>query len=154
MNQPMGAAFALVVHTRLPMVLNHGRCPHGSDWLCEAAFECYLPLLETAHRLVADGISPKWTINLSPILTEQLASPEFQKELSFYYENVRRACVESRAHFEGGGNKEIVRLTSFWEEFYERMWEMHRRIGGDIPGTFAELQRGPGSRSSSRPRSS
>ena len=138
----MGSAFALVLHTHLPMVLNHGRWPHGSDWLCEAAFECYLPLLETAHRLVADGISPKWTINLSPILTEQLASPEFQKELSFYYENVRRACVESRAHFEGGGNKEIVRLTSFWEEFYERMWEMHRRIGGDIPGTFAELQRG------------
>src|SRR5919201_4849533 len=138
----MGSAFALVLHTHLPMVLNHGRWPHGSDWLCEAAFECYLPLLETAHRLVADGISPKWTINLSPILAEQLASPEFQKELSFYYENVRRACVESRAHFEAGGNKEIVRLTSFWEEFYERMWEMHRRIGGDIPGTFAELQRG------------
>src|SRR3989441_475659 len=130
----MGSSFALVLHTHLPMVLNHGRWPHGSDWLCEAAFECYLPLLETAHRLVADGISPKWTINLSPILTEQLASPEFQKELSFYYENVRRACVESRAHFEGGGSKEIVRLTSFWEEFYERMWEMHRRIGGDIPG--------------------
>src|SRR5213594_103646 len=138
----MGSAFALVLHTHLPMVLNHGRWPHGSDWLCEAAFECYLPLLETAHRLVADGISPKWTIKLSPILSEQLASPEFQKELSFYYENVRRACVESRAHFEAGGNKEIVRLTSFWEEFYERMWEMHRRIGGDIPGTFAELQRG------------
>src|SRR3989454_5816499 len=142
MNQPMGSAFALVLHTHLPMVLNHGRWPHGSDWLCEAAFECYLPLLETAHRLVADGISPKWTINLSPILTEQLASPEFQKELSFYYENVRRACVESRAHFGGGGNKEIVRLGSFWEESYERRWEMHRRIGGDIPGTFAELQRG------------
>src|SRR5438876_9959841 len=139
---PMGSAFALVLHTHLPMVLNHGRWPHGSDWLCEAVFECYLPLLETAHRLVADGISPKWTVNLSPILTEQLASPEFQTELSFYYENVRRACVESRDHFDRGGNKEIVRLTSFWEEFYERMWEMHRRIGGDIPGTFAELQRG------------
>ena len=138
----MGSPFALVLHTHLPMVLNHGRWPHGSDWLCEAVFECYLPLLETAHRLVADGISPKWTVNLSPILTEQLASPEFQTELSFYYENVRRACVESREHFDRGGNKEIVRLTSFWQEFYERMWEMHRRIGGDIPGTFAELQRG------------
>src|SRR5207247_1306892 len=96
----MGSAFALVLHTHLPMVLNHGRWPHGSDWLCEAVFECYLPLLETAHRLVADGISPKWTVNLSPILTEQLASPEFQTELSFYYENVRRACVESRDHFD------------------------------------------------------
>ena len=137
----MSYPFSLVLHTHLPMVVNHGRWPHGSDWLNEAAFECYLPLLETAHRLVADGISPRWTINLSPVLTEQLASPEFQKELAFYYENVRRACADSRAHFEQQGQPQIVGLTWFWEEFYERMWELHRRIGGDIPGTFAELQR-------------
>jgi 1,4-alpha-glucan branching enzyme len=138
----MSYPFSLVLHTHLPMVVNHGRWPHGSDWLNEATFECYLPLLETAHRLVADGLSPKWTINLSPVLTEQLASPEFQKELSFYYENVRRACVESREFFAGLDEHQIVALTYFWEEFYERMWELHRRIGGDIPGTFAELQRG------------
>src|SRR5882724_808759 len=137
----MGYPFSLVLHTHLPMVVNHGRWPHGSDWLSEATFECYLPLLEIAHRLVAEGLSPKWTINLSPVLTEQLASPEFQKDLSFYYENVRRACVESRAHFSKEGQPEIVGLTYFWEEFYERMWELHRRIGGDIPGTFADLQR-------------
>lgn len=138
----MGNPFSLVLHTHLPMVVNHGRWPHGSDWLCEAAFECYLPLLEVAHRLVGDGISPKWTINLSPILTEQLASPEFQKELSFYYENVRRACVESREQFATEGRDDLVGLTHFWEELYERMWEFHRRIGGDIPGTFGDLQRG------------
>src|SRR5437879_4786312 len=137
----MASPFALVLHTHLPMVVNHGRWPHGSDWLCEATFECYLPLLETAHRLIADGISPKWTLNLSPVLTEQLASPEFQKELSFYHDNLRRACAESREYFTREGQKEIVRLTHFWEEFFERMWEMHRRIGGDIPGTFADLQR-------------
>jgi 1,4-alpha-glucan branching enzyme len=138
----MGYPFALVLHTHLPMVVNHGRWPHGSDWLNEAAFECYLPLLEVAHRLVADGISPKWTINLSPVLTEQLASPEFQKELAFYYENVRRACNDTRAEFTKAGNGELAALCDFWEEHYERMWELHRRIGGDIPGTFAELQRG------------
>src|SRR5947209_12243035 len=53
----MDYPFALVLHTHLPMVVNHGRWPHGSDWLCEAAFECYLPLLEVLQRLVADGIS-------------------------------------------------------------------------------------------------
>ena len=77
----MSFPFSLVLHTHLPMVVNHGRWPHGCDWLNEATFECYLPLLETAHRLVAEGISPKWTVNLSPVLAEQLASPEFQKEL-------------------------------------------------------------------------
>jgi 1,4-alpha-glucan branching enzyme len=138
----MGYPFALVLHTHLPMVVNHGRWPHGSDWLNEAAFECYLPLLEVAHRLVADGISPKWTLNLSPILTEQLASPEFQKELAFYYENVRRACVDTREHFAKTGAPELLGLCDFWQEHYERMWELHRRIGGDIPGTFGELQRG------------
>ena len=138
----MPSSFALVLHTHLPMVVNHGRWPHGSDWLNEAAFECYLPLLEAAHRLVADGISPKWTINISPVLAEQLAAPEFQKELAFYYDNVRRACADSREHFRREGLDDIVALTRFWEQFYERMWELHRRIGGDIPGTFAELQRG------------
>src|SRR2546428_8462436 len=137
----MGYPFALVLHTHLPMVVNHGRWPHGSDWLCEAAFECCLPLLEVLHRLVADGISPRWSINLSPVLTEQLASPEFQKELAFYRENVLRACAESREHFTREGHHEIVKLTYFWEEFYERMWELHRRIGGDLPGTFGDLQR-------------
>src|SRR2546429_7551092 len=137
----MGYPFALVLHTHLPMVVNHGRWPHGSDWLCEAAFECFLPLLEVLHRLVADGISPRWSINLSPVLTEQLASPEFQKELAFYRENVLRACAESREHFTREGDHEIVKLTYFWEEFYERMWELHRRIGGDLPGTFGDLQR-------------
>jgi 1,4-alpha-glucan branching enzyme len=138
----MGHPFALVLHTHLPMVVNHGRWPHGSDWLCEAAFECYLPLLETVHRLVAEGISPKWTINLSPVLTEQLASPEFQQELSFYHDNLRRACVETRAHFGREGRQELVKLCHFWEGFYERMWELHRQIGGDIPGTFGDLERG------------
>ena len=138
----MGYPFALVLHTHLPMVVNHGRWPHGSDWLNEATFECYLPLLDVAHRLVADGISPKWTMNLSPVLVEQLASPEFQKELAFYYDNVRRACAESRDYFAKNGAPEFLGLCDFWQQHYERMWELHRRIGGDIPGTFAELQRG------------
>src|SRR5713101_4264102 len=124
----MGSAFSLVLHTHLPMVVNHGRWPHGSDWLNEAAFECYLPLLEQLHRLVADGISPKWTLNITPVLAEQLASPEFQKELQFYYDNVRRACVDSREEFGRAGQKSLVELTHFWEDFYDRMWELHRRI--------------------------
>src|SRR2546429_9098600 len=99
----MGYPFALVLHTHLPMVVNHGRWPHGSDWLNEATFECYLPLLGVAHPLVGDGISPPWTLNLSPVLPEQLASPEVQKKHSFYYANVRRACAAGRQQFQNAG---------------------------------------------------
>ena len=38
--------FILALHSHLPYVLHHGRWPHGSDWLCEAALDTYLPLLE------------------------------------------------------------------------------------------------------------
>ena len=35
----------LVLHSHLPYVLSHGKWPYGSDWLCEAASETYIPLL-------------------------------------------------------------------------------------------------------------
>ena len=34
--------FVLTLHSHLPWVLNHGRWPHGSDWLCEAAVDTWL----------------------------------------------------------------------------------------------------------------
>ncbi len=109
--------FTLVLHNHLPMVVNHGRWPHGSDWLSEAAFECYLPLLDTAHRLIADGISPKWTVNLSPILVEQLASPDFQKELAFYYEMVRRNCRgDACSTSSSRGSRRRSSSRDFWED--------------------------------------
>ena len=47
--------FVLTLHSHLPYVLNHGRWPHGSDWLCEAALDTYLPLLEALRALEGEG---------------------------------------------------------------------------------------------------
>ena len=49
--------FVLALHSHLPYVLNHGRWPHGSDWICEADIETYLPLLETLHALDAGNVA-------------------------------------------------------------------------------------------------
>ena len=38
--------FVLGLHSHLPWVLHHGRWPHGTDWLCEAALDTYLPVFE------------------------------------------------------------------------------------------------------------
>ena len=53
---PKTGSFVLMLHSHLPYVLHHGRWPHGSDWLCEAALDSYLPLLETLRALAHDGI--------------------------------------------------------------------------------------------------
>ena len=48
--------FVLTLHSHLPYVLNHGRWPHGSDWLCEAAVDTYLPSLEALEELAAESV--------------------------------------------------------------------------------------------------
>ena len=136
---PGRPGFALVLHTHLPFVLNHGRWPHGSDWLNEATVECYLPLLDAARRLAADGISPRWTINISPVLAEQLASPVFQKEIEFFIETRLRYVEDNRGYFRQTGQDELVALTRYWEEYFQRMWGLLRGVDGDIVGAFAEL---------------
>jgi 1,4-alpha-glucan branching enzyme len=136
---PPVAGFALVLHTHLPFVVNHGRWPHGSDWLNEAAIECYLPLLDVARRLVASGISPRWTINISPVLAEQLDSGAFQKEFEFFMETRLRYVEDNRAYFRRTGQDALVALTRYWEEYFERMWALLRGMGGDLVGAFAEL---------------
>ncbi|MGH7702371.1 MAG: DUF1957 domain-containing protein, partial [Gemmatimonadales bacterium] len=73
--------FVLALHSHLPYVLNHGRWPHGSDWLCEAAVDTYLPLLEQLRGLSAEGTAAPVTIGFTPVLASQLASPAFVLEL-------------------------------------------------------------------------
>ena len=43
--------FVFTLHSHLPYVLNHGRWPHGSDWICEAAIDTYLPLIEAGAMI-------------------------------------------------------------------------------------------------------
>ena len=75
---------ALVLHSHLPYVLSHGRWPHGTDWLCEAAAETYLPIIRILGELAAEGYRPKLTIGLSPVLCEQLADNDFKAEFVAY----------------------------------------------------------------------
>ena len=58
--------FVFTLHSHLPYVLNHGRWPHGSDWICEAAADTYLPLLETFRRLGAEDTPAPVTIATRP----------------------------------------------------------------------------------------
>jgi 1,4-alpha-glucan branching enzyme len=77
-------SFTFVLHSHLPYVLSHGKWPHGTEWLCEAAAETYIPLLDALNRLVEKGISPKLTLGLTPVLCEMLADPGFVSELQDY----------------------------------------------------------------------
>src|SRR5262245_53404194 len=96
---PIGS-LALVLHAHQPFVLGHDRWPHGSDWLCEAVVECYLPLWQVLKEVPTTGNSPQVTISFSPVLCEQLASRLFQQEVDSFLDARLRACAEVSTHFQ------------------------------------------------------
>ena len=111
---PSAGYAAFVLHSHLPYVVNHGTWPHGLDWLHEAAAETYLPLLRVLGRLEERGVQLKASINLSPILLEQLAHPTFKEGFVEYLEQKIDAARRDAAEFVRKGDRHSVYLANFW----------------------------------------
>lgn len=134
-------SFALVLHSHIPYVLAHGRRPHGTDWLAEAVGESYIPLLDVFHRLIAEGISPRVTLSMTPILTEQLADTTFQAEFDAYLSGKIQSARDNQAQFGADGDMHRLGLAHYWEAFYSRVQRQYRDVyGRDIVGAFRDLQ--------------
>lgn len=116
---PIGR-FLLCLHTHMPYVMSHGKSPHGTDWLFEAAAECYLPLLHALDRLKNEGIRPRWTVNMTPILSEQLEDPAFKAGFEEYCQEKIDAAIADQQRFEKEGPLWMVGLASFWQRQYTR----------------------------------
>jgi 1,4-alpha-glucan branching enzyme len=67
--------FALVLHSHLPWVANHGRWPVGEEWLYQAWSHAYLPVVDVLRRLADEGRTHVLTLGLTPILAAQLDDP-------------------------------------------------------------------------------
>ena len=132
--------FSFVLHSHIPYVLAHGRSPHGTDWLSEAACEVYLPLLDVCGRLVGEGVSPKITLGLTPVLVEQLRDPSFQDELTHYLEGHVQTARDNQARFERDGAYHLAYLARWWHDWYESRLAEFRAMNRDIVGAFAALQ--------------
>ncbi|MDH4156885.1 MAG: DUF1957 domain-containing protein [candidate division Zixibacteria bacterium] len=132
--------FAFVLHSHLPYVLSHGRWPHGTDWLCEAAAETYLPILRILNELVEEGCKPKLTIGLSPVLCEQLADNSFKEEFVVYLNQKTRAAEHDSEEFYKYGQENMLANAHMWEKFYNLNLEHFNNIGHDILFEFRKLQ--------------
>ena len=111
--------FVLILHTHLPWVLHHGTAPHGVDWLNEAVAECYLPLLNVFNDLLNEGIRPGVTLDISPVLCEQLEHPDFKKAFIVYCDKMIEAAQKDKEDFSHWGyDPHHVWLTQFWEDWF------------------------------------
>ena len=139
MAQSLGS-FSFVLHSHLPYVLNHGRWPHGTDWLHEAALGCYLPLLRTIMKLDAKGIRSGVTLGVSPVLAEQLADPSFHLEFREYLKVRLDYARQNQREFIDQGQEEMAELAQFWLDHIKGVREFYEdTLGRDILGGFKKL---------------
>ncbi|RKX28483.1 MAG: DUF1957 domain-containing protein [Candidatus Zixiibacteriota bacterium] len=132
--------FAFVLHGHLPYVLSHGRWPHGTDWLSEAAAETYLPVIRILDELVSEGYSPKLTMGLSPVLCEQLADVSFKDEFTTYLQQKIEAAQHDSEEFYKLGQKGMLSNAQYWEEFYDQTLKRFKQIDRSIVPEFRRLQ--------------
>ncbi len=132
--------FAFVLHAHLPYVLSHGRWPHGTDWLCEAAAETYLPIIKILNELVSEGAQPRLTIDISPVLCEQLIDDSFKKEFLNYLQQKIEAAENDIREFSHLNQKSMLANARFWNDWYHAQLEHFNEIGQDIIGAFRQLQ--------------
>src|SRR5262245_30231209 len=131
--------FVLVLHSHLPYVLNHGRWPHGSDWLCEAAVDTYLPLYETLSRLARDGVPAPITLGITPVLANQLASPAFADELERFFAQRLEHCREAIPSLKVN-DANLLPLVEFWEQHLGRLRRLFRSIDRNLAAAFKALE--------------
>jgi 1,4-alpha-glucan branching enzyme len=132
--------FVLALHSHLPYVLNHGRWPHGSDWLCEAALDTYLPLLERLEELATEGTAAPLTIGFTPVLANQLASPTFAREMEAFFAQRLTACDEAPASLATTGDQSLLPLVDFWRSRLTRLRTLFAKIDRDLVSAFRRLQ--------------
>ncbi|MBN2373316.1 DUF1957 domain-containing protein, partial [bacterium] len=136
MSDVFYGSFCLVLHSHIPYVLNHDLM--GEEWLFEAAAETYIPLLNIFNRLVREGIHPKVTINISPVLAEQLHMPCFRERFKEYCDRKIEYAVGDAKCFKENGQMEW--LAKLWRKFYHRTKSLFiEDYKEDIIGAFKKL---------------
>ena len=132
----MTLRMVLTLHSHLPWVLHHGRWPHGSDWICEAALDTYLPLVQLLETMERDDVHAPITLGVTPILAAQLAHPSFGEELEAYVAHRLTTLDEAPESLRETGDTELLPLVDFWRNHITRLLATWRRIDGDLIGAF------------------
>jgi 1,4-alpha-glucan branching enzyme len=128
---PKNSALVWMLHTHLPYYRKAGTWPFGEENLFECLAESYLPLWVLLETLVEEGLSPKLTLGVTPVLLEQLRDAYLIEGAQRYLE---RKCETAKA--------EIVRwkhepaLFALAERhllwFEQRLQWLTQRFQGDL----------------------
>ncbi len=131
--------FGLVLHGHMPYCKKSGVWPAGEEWLLEAMNETYIPMLNILRELKEKGIKTAITINITPILAEQLADEYMKQRFTEYMDALISRCKNDIERFKNHPKRKKISefhlkncihvLDTFYHNYYR-----------DVLGTFKWLQ--------------
>jgi 1,4-alpha-glucan branching enzyme len=141
------------LHSHMPYVRQAGRWPHGEEMLHETIAETYIPLLNSFYDLRTEGVPFRLTLEITPILVEQLADADvldhfetfLMGELERAEEDVQR-FQEAQKEDEAAAGEDsktghFLYLARFYVEWYRNLLQSFReRFERDLIGAFRLLQ--------------
>ena len=134
-------AFTFVLHCHLPYCRLSGDRSLGEAWVHKAVAETYVPLLNSLFDLYHSGIPARLTLDLTPILCEQLADKEVKEHILAYLIDTQARAEADVSRFLAAGELQRARLAEWYLDWYATITESFvHRYRGDVVGAFRRLQ--------------
>ncbi len=136
--------FVLMLHSHLPYYRKAGMWPFGEENLYECMLETYLPLLNMLNELVDEGIKPRITIGITPILAEQLADEEMKQGFISYVQRLAKVARDDQERFSNPKvehGKHLAFLAQFYQNHFEStLHDFSQKYNRDLLSAFKALQ--------------
>ena len=131
--------FGLILHGHMPYVKKSGVWPAGEEILFEAMNETYIPMLNILRELNESGLKTAITINITPILAEQLADEYMRQRFTEYMENLVSRAKNDIKRFEN--HQQRKKIAEFHLRNFEQLLDtFYHNYYSDILGSFRWLQ--------------
>ncbi len=130
---------ALVLHTHLPYLRNHGVWPVGEEWLFQAWGTSWLPVARMLERLGEDGHRNVLTLGVTPMVAHQVADDRLAADLGTWLGGQMWRSEEQRWH--GWMGAEVAALGPyFWRRFADLLaYHEHVQARGGLLAVWADL---------------
>ena len=106
-------------------------------WFYQALTECYIPLLIELNRLIAEGVSSRFTISISPPLLEMMSDEVLKSRYIKYLNNLLKLLkLEKELKAKTG----YIKLVRFYLAKINEIKDMFLSCNADLITAFNKLQ--------------
>lgn len=139
MIPPDSTLISWMLHAHMPYCRKSGRWPAGEEWLFEAMFETYIPLLQMFRRFQQQNLRPRIMVGVVPILAEQLADPYMQDQFGAYMEDKIARAQKDQTRWNPSDPK--YKVAVYWEEKLREIYHAYsQHFFRDILGSLKWFQ--------------